>query len=423
MKKNIARQVQEVSQWYINQFPSKDEMKVRKIGIEKEYPVIDATTYKAGDVRKIFSNLTQEGWTPVLDDIYYDEVTGMKKNGIEITTDAGWCTLEIIMPPEKSILIASEKLQKIEKLVAKICKEYNMYILGYGIQPRTISHPRLWVRKRRHEVIQAGLGHGVNRITTTASDQVHIDISREELIYSINVFNALSAPMTYLFAHSPIWHSRIDAQGRLAVREAAWSFADKNRIGIPPQPFKGIEKYIWHMLELPLCIAKHNNDYIVPNMTFAQWMQHNNNWHDQWKFHEGSVWFNARTKSIFSTLEIRPACSQKSGKNAYLAALTMGLMQKLEHTKRFAKQLNWQQWHQLKNDAMYGRNTGILKNISKEMLKIALTGLIERGMGEEILIGLLTQRLYGKTPAQEVIEVFQQGGMPALINSVAIPTE
>ncbi|MDA2935896.1 glutamate-cysteine ligase family protein [Patescibacteria group bacterium AH-259-L05] len=424
MKKNIFHLVSEVTEWYLGQFPSKQSLNVRKVGLEKEYPVIDAKTYKAADIQKIFPALIQFGWSPILDDVYYDVVTGVKKNGVEITTDGGYCTLEIIMPPEKSILIASEKLQKIEKVVATVCKEWNMYILGYGIQPRTISHPRLWTKKGRYDAIQCALGSKVNQTVITASDQVHIDIAREELIDSINIFNALSGPIIYLFAHSPIWNNTLDRNRRLAIRENIWaSFVNKNRFGIPPQPFNGIEEFIWHILKLPLYIAKHENNYIVPNIPFAQWMKRDNNWKDQWKFHEGSIWFNARPKSIFATLEIRPACSQKSGENSSLAALVMGLVQELQHAKTLTETLSWEQWHQLKNDAMYGRNTKTLKKISKEMLKITFKGLVHRGMDEEVLAEPLTQRLYQKTPAQEAIEVFEQEGMTGLVNNVAIPTE
>ena len=66
-------------------------------------------------------------------------------------------------------------------------------------------------------------------------------------------------------------------------------------------------------------------------MTFAEWASNNYDWRNQWKFHEGSIWWDSRARTVYGTIEIRQACSNKD--NGCLAALALGLVENLDQAR------------------------------------------------------------------------------------------
>ena len=398
----------EAAKWYLSCFSSCSE---RKIGLEKEYPVVDANSYQAGDARKLFKLLQNMGWEPVFDDFYSDEVIGVKKDGVEITTDAGWCTLEIIMPPEKSIGAAVQRIREIEQLVVNLCKSQGILVLGYGIQPITMPASDLWIKKRRHKIIKRGLSVGVDIVTITAAEQVHIDINRAEIVDATNVFNALSGPIILLFSNSPFWGGRLDDKSRLAVREDAWAFAGEQKAGIPPRCFADIEELVKYISSLEFSIARKGRDYLVPKTSFIEWAGRDN-WREQWKFHEASVWWDARPRTIYGTIEVRQACSSKD--SGCLPALVKGLIENLNQARQLIKELSWEEWHRLKSCAIFGLDDDVLQRATQAMLEISHAGL--KKSNEENWLDPLWERLKNNTnPAKDAIRLLQSGGLKALI--------
>ena len=417
-KRNENASIRQLADWYVTNFP--ENLPERLIGLEKEYPVVTRGTYEAADVRNIFPCLRDRGWKPIFDDVYQDELIGVRRRGVRIGTDVGRCTLEIAVPPARSVVRGAHILREAERIAASTCEELGMIVLGYGIQPVTSPDPRLWIKKRRNEVVRSGMPVAFCDTTITAADQVHISISQHEIIDCVNVFNALTGPIVRLFAHSPFWSGGLDVKQRLAVRESMWGFA-REKAGMPTRRFSDLDDFLSYMARLRFNLARHRGRYVVPVGTFLEWMMENDDWHEQWKFHEGLVWLNARPRVLFGTVEIRPVCSQRSGEIANLAALAVGVIENLSEAVMLVDSVPWSHWVRFREHAIQGFFDDALERVTKDMLAIAQTGLERRNVGEAPLLALLLQRAEEKTnPARVAMDVVQKHGLAELVRHVAV---
>ena len=421
----VSQQLETFSSWYQGEFPASVN-RLRLIGLEKEYPVTNKDG-EAGDIRVVFPDLIKAGWEPVYDDYYRDVVLAVRKYSFEVTTDAGWCTLEISGPPITSILEGVQAFARVEQEVVHAAARHGLMVLGYGIQPLTLAHQRLWIIKRRHEVIRRVLPPEISAITVTASDQVHVDFARHELVDAINVFNALTGVVGLFFGNSPIHGGGIDELGRHVVREDSWRHAGIERSGIPEERFESDRHLMAYLLGLDFLIAKTATDYETPQVPFFEWMEGQTfrDWQHGFMFHEASVWLNARPRVLYKTVEMRAACSQRAGEHAQLAALMMGLAEMLPAVKALVCDRGaWSYWHSLKSAATMGHWGMPPRLFMSELLRLADEGLRRRGLHEEVLLPPLWDRLEERrNPASEALHVFERGGLSALIDLVAIKPE
>ncbi len=412
-----------LKEWHESRFPT--TVGLRKVGQEKEYPVVWANDYQAADVRILFPILIEKGWEPKYDEVYNNLILGVMEpiTGVEVTTEAGWCTLEIIMPPEESIIDSTLKLQKVEKMIVSLARDQGMLVLGYGIQPISLPEPRLWIKKRRHEKIREVLPEGVNIVTITASDQVHVDITRDEVVDAVNVFNALSGLIIHLFANSPIWQGGVDPLYRLAVREDLWSFASPDRIGMPLIPYNNLEDYLKATGLLKQFLTRENGDYSTTEALYLDYMLKSpkTDWKYHWMLLEGMTWLNARVRTPYSTIEVRPACTASLDGTEALTALCLGIVENLTEVKEMVFEYPWSFWQGKRGRAIAGVQDDIMDSLADRMLMLAEKGLKNRCYGEESLLGLLYDRLYLKTnPAKKALKVFEQEGFDSFIKTISL---
>ena len=416
---NTQKKLTEIVEWFEHSFP--ETLPERLIGLEKEYPVVCAGTYEAGDARAIFQPLIELGWIPLFDDVYRQEIMGVIRHGIRISTDAGWCTLEIMMPPMPAVLEATSILQDTERLIGRIARDVGLIVLGYGIQPVTKPGAHLWNKRYRGEVARSALPDAFKNLTITASDQVHVGIARHELVQSANVFNALSGIFVRLFAHAPFWGGALDSNGRTAVRETMWDEIGVDTTGIPPHRSETTEEYVRYMAALPMRLAKREGVYVVPGVSFVEWAMEHDDWRKQWKYHESCTWHDARLRAMFGTVEIRPVCSQMPGENARLAAMVLGLAENLDEAARFVEGVEWHEWITMRQNILCGSPDERIASVTTEALDIARDGLKKKNAQDAPLLDALYERSeHNIFPADVLGECIKQGGVHALIERARI---
>lgn len=422
MTKSRSGFAAELERWYLERFPESREQ--RQIGHEKELPLVWEENFQAADGRLLFPAFMAMGWQPKYDDVNSEVMLSVANGqGVELTTEAGWCTLELIMPPRESVLTAYQELAAMEKLISRVARDHGMLLLGYGIQPVTNYGRKLWIAKSRHNAIRQALPEEVNVVTITASDQVHLDISRSEIVDAVNVFNAFSGLIIQLFANSPVWQGKPDAQKRLAVREDMWRFATPDRRGMFPRQFADISDFISHMAGLKQLIVRHNGGYQVPGTSYFQYVLDNpqTDWQTHWLYLEGMTWTNARPRVPYGTIEVRPACSQAAVGSAALAAFTLGLLENLKLCQKLLSQHPWSYWQSLRRAAIRGQRQQVLWDLCGEALHLAEGGLKKRALGEEEMLGPLVQRLHQRqNQAQAITDFFPKQGMDALVAKVVL---
>jgi gamma-glutamylcysteine synthetase len=403
------------------------------IGPEKEFPVVRQDDFTAFDLRQIFPTLIEMGGTPEYDPYYKDVVLGVEYNGVNISTDAGWGTLEFSSLPSKTILEAEKKFLDTMGFCKSLIEPLGGIIIGYGVQPRQPLDKKNWIKKRRHEVVCRNFGCGYDtNITLTASDQVHLSVTVEEAARVSRIFNMLAGPIIALFANSPIIFNRRDA--RLAPREFMWWFTPQNRHGIFPKETVSLREYFDFTTKYRHLVSMNCRDYIVPGMSFRQWIEEEAGpeafW-DELPTLEGTTWTNARVKATYGTVEIRPACQQPKEAAMALPAFTLGLYSEIDEVERI-----FDSWgveyadaseireiamsHGLKAEFSNCNQKINLTEMCSRLLEICEQGLLRRGLGEEKYLSALWSRVRSETTiAEECIALFEREGMAALIERVA----
>lgn len=401
---------------------------IRWIGKEVEFPVVRENG-QAFDVRKVFPHLQKEGWEPYYDDWYKEEMLGLKKDEINITTDAGYCTLEVNLPPLRDLWEVRDEFEKLMVFLCSTVEKYGGLILGYGIQPATPPDDSLWIKKKRHETVRLSYPPTINNVTVTAAQQVHIDITQAEIVQMTNVLNALSGLMIVLCANSPVWRNSLDREGRLAVREHLWHFSNGGRIGVPYECFVDVPHFLQYVTTLPFLVTKKEEEYCVPGKTFSEYLVTNgglDTFDDHYLFHEGTFWPCARPRTLYGTIEVRPCCTQPPRDHMVADALALGAVENTAAIEeKIINHFPWEAWRNLREEAIFQGFAAKIEDepilpLLKEFLDLVKKGLEQRGRGEEIFLAPLYQRLEEKkNPSNEAIALYERGGINALVQALA----
>jgi gamma-glutamylcysteine synthetase len=393
--------------WYLQYVKGFQQNNGRSVGIEKEFPVVRKDDYLAFDVRKIFPDLLAMKGEPFYDDFYSDELLAVKMpDGVVITTDAGWGILEIALTPVKDVHQGKDLFDSYIGLLKDMIGERGGLILGYGIQPLQPKLATNWIKKRRHKIVCQNFGcvHDVN-ITITAGDQVHLSADENEIVPYNNVFN---------------WPAS------LAVRERFWWFTPDNRHGVFPYFAENLEGLFRYIISLRHFISKNGKDYFLPRMPFKSFLAKNpeKSFSEELPALEGTMWYCARPRSMYGTIEIRPACCQPNDSALSLAAFCLGISERIGEAEHFIEELGYpldiaREMREIgMTDALNGYLDDIpMHEICRNFLEISSKGLKQRGLGEEIYLEPLWDRVRKrKTLAEAAIQTFRDKGLPGLID-------
>ncbi len=397
--------------WYLKQFPPQQELAERRVAIKKEYPIVDAQTFRAADVRLIFPHLTQADWTPILDE--KGKIKSLTKDGVEITTGIGWCTLRISIPFSTHLFIAARMIEEVENEVADLCWEKKMRVLGYGIQPLSYPDRYFSVPEYGTSLFQNRRLHPhVDPLTIAARDVVLVEMNREEISQAINILNALSGPIIWLFANSPVWRGEMDPLSRMAVRADAGTAMTESMFGGTPPIIFGNNK------DLISYLTSHFSERKL--LRRLQSKEHD--WREDWTDYEEHIWLDARPRTKYKALEIIVPCSQKTGENRHLMALILGLMENLNGASKLLDDFLMRNRVNLRRFAICNPPSDAMSGLIEKMLSVSREGLKKRGYEEEIFLTHLRTRLREcKNPATEALKIFKQrNGMPRLIDSVDV---
>ncbi|MDP2624560.1 MAG: glutamate-cysteine ligase family protein [Candidatus Peregrinibacteria bacterium] len=403
----------------------------RLFGIEKEILIADQEGKMANLKETMWPFLMKEGFETHNDRFYKDEVIGFYTTDGEITTDVGKGTLEVILDPLLTIQECEKHMDTILKRLLVIAEKENLSILGLGYQPITPKAVENWSRKQRHEVFIKRFGPSIYSVTLSSADQVHVDVSIDEIMPVTNVMTGLAGFIMVLFSNSPLCEGK--ANPIQVYREMVWDKLGKERTGVPEKPWSLVEDYLEKMWDIEIVIAKEvgsEGRYFAPKTSFREHVKgfSDDEIFDAFCIHEGTIWFCARPR-IFGTVEIRPACSQPWMDRMTLPAFGMGLVENWKEAEIFLNQFEWSELRKLRTRAsqegfkmeLHGKP---IASFIKELLDIAKRGLTSRGHGEESYLDALYQRAEDqKSPSDVALEYFHKGGVPLLIEKTSLKIE
>ena len=398
------------------QFP--DELRgPRTLGREAEYPVVDAEGH-AADVRPLLEAVARLPGAKAKRQAD-GMVTGIDAPFGEYALEVGWGTVEVIVGPEPDLHALDAAHQKALAPVLAAAEAQGVYVLGLGTQPRTGPTEALLSPKPRYRTLLETLGEGWLWFTVTASDQVHVDVCRPELVELTNLMNLLAAPLVALTANSPLLAGA--STGHVSTREARMGqlHPATGRHGLPRGPVDSVHGWIEHLGDQPVLVA---GEYADPRpgdgRPFRAHAEEGADW-DAFHLHEHYVWNTARPRGAHATVELRAACQQPPDSGPLVAALALGWAEAAPELREILRDRlgddPWpamRAWHEQVLD--HGlRADEPRSGLIDELLAAAEEGLRSRGRDEAAYLEPLKARARArKSPADEALELFQLGWRP-----------
>jgi gamma-glutamylcysteine synthetase len=402
---------------------------VRTLGREAEFPVVNDAG-EAADVRALWAPLAASPG-PALRPKYDGEmVVSLECEDYTYSLEVGWGTVEIITGPRRDLQALRAVHEVALSRLYRVAEALDFRILGYGTQPLTPPSAALMSPKERYGVLYEVLGDPWYWFTVTASDQVHVDIDRRELVAQINLVNLLAPVVIGLCANSSVQAGELS--GFMSSREARMGeiHAGHGRHGMPLGPFADLEDFIGRLSDQPFLVHNDTGSYRPMSGLFSEWLLDCEDPDARWKgylMHEHYIWNSGRPRPRIGTIELRSACQQPHASHMAGAALGLGLVEAAPQIAglldRTLGEHAWpamRAWHKAvvrEGLAAEEPAPGLLAGI----LERARDAVAARGFGEASLLAPLEARLEArKNPAQLAAEAFEQGGVALLVEQTAL---
>ena len=305
-------------------------------------------------------------------------------------------------------------------------------VLGYGVQPQTEGSRELMTPKRRYGVLHEVLGDAWLWFSVTASDQVHVDVSRSEVLAVNDLANLLSPAVVALCANSSVIGGA--PAGVQSSREARMGtiHAEGHRHGMTEGPASQGEAWIGRTMGLSYLMRRAEDGLTPVGRPFGEWLDDQEDVSidaafDAWLLHEHYIWNSARPRTAHGTVELRAACQQPWSDHMVSAALGTAIVQGWREIAAWLDELfDGDPWPALR--AWHGEvvRSGLsapepADGFLEGLLARCDAALASRGRGEEVYLAPLHQRVaVGRNPAAEALAAFESGGVAALVERARI---
>jgi glutamate--cysteine ligase len=247
-----------------------------KIGIEHEKFLFNLATNKRINyqtVTKIFKNLYEFGWKPILEN---ENIIGLKKDGKSITLEPG-NQIELSGDQLNNIHEACSESQDYLFEIKQAIKKLNLKIVSAGFDPISKISEVPNNPKQRYEVMTKDMPAGgklsLDMMYRTCGTQLNIDYSSEEdFIKKFKIVNSIVPISIALFANSSIVEKK--NSDYLSYRSKVWQ--NTSRSGLPEAFFDNMdfEKYTDFTINFPLLFIQKNKEYVSgKNYLFSDFMK------------------------------------------------------------------------------------------------------------------------------------------------------
>lgn len=399
----------------------------RVVGREAEYPVVDGQG-RAADVRRLWDRLNARGdLKPKTDGPNSRLVVGLEGADYSYALEVGVGTVEVSTRPCQDLFEIEAIMEEAVTRLVVAALDYGWQLLGYGIQPVTPASLSLMAPKQRYQSLYRAMGQEWLWYSVTASDQVQVDIGRDEVIHMLNFGNLMAPVIIALCANSPIYAGTLSPYCSGREGQMAAIHANEHRHGMPARPYTSIEDYIATVSEAIFLILREDNLVVPSSQRFIDYLAEHGPDYEAFLFHEHYIWNSARVRVAYGTVEIRPACQQPWEEHMAAAALGVGLIEASVEIDQFVQSaLGSEYWSIMRTYHRQVIRTGLAApqpttDFLPRIVALAEEGLRRRGRGEERLLAPLYLRLERRlNPAQRNRSIFQSDGIAGLLRRAAI---
>ncbi|MCK4376168.1 MAG: hypothetical protein KAX19_12590, partial [Candidatus Brocadiae bacterium] len=230
-----------------------------RIGVELKFPLVseDGRAPDFGVIPALWEHLCSLGWEPVRDDVSGELVGARRRteSGDTVAScETGYCKPEFSLAPVTDLLELSTAIDELREELRPYSERHRVHFLGSGIQPVTPPSMDLRMAKSRARVweevflsnnmVPPESGHDLHLFTINAASHVHINVSEEEAVPLVNIFNGFAGPQISLTANSRVWRGQVDpAYACVAEKFWDWWVLEEGRAGVPQRPFRDLRDY------------------------------------------------------------------------------------------------------------------------------------------------------------------------------------
>lgn len=409
-----------------------------RIGTEHEKFVYDRSNYRRlaydGEpgIRQLLEGLISRDWAPVYEG---DNIVALKGNdGGSITLEPGG-QLELSGAPLTTIHETCAEVHTHLADVKRVCAMIGAETVGLGFDPQWRREDISWMPKGRYQIMKNYMpkrgSMGIDMMIRTCTVQVNLDFETEiDMIRKMRVSLALQPIATALFANSPFTEGK--PNGFLSYRSHCWTDTDPDRSGMLPFVFEdgfGFERWVDYILDVPMYFVHRGDDYVdVSGKSFRDFMNGTLEGFEgqlpsmiDWEDHMTTAFPEVRLKTF---IEMRGADGGPWGNLCALPALWVGLLydaQALDEAEALVSDWSIEEIASLRDNVpKLALNTphrdGSVRDIAREMLKIARKGLVQRkypghktGRDEAHYLDALDSIVAsGKTFAEDLLKDYEE---------------
>ncbi len=370
-----------------------------RIGTEHEKFVYTTTDHRApsydepGGIRDVLHELTQFGWTPIVEN---GNVIALKGQDGNVSLEPAG-QLELSGAPLDSLHDTCAETGRHLEQAKAVGEKLGLGFLGLGMWPDKTRRELPIMPKGRYKIMldyMPKVGSlGLDMMLRTCTIQTNLDYSSEaDMVQKFRVSMALQPLATALFANSPFTEGK--PNGYLSYRSHIWTDTDPNRTGMLPFVFEdgfGFERWTDYMLEVPMYFAVRNGRYVdLAGRDFRRFLDGTLDelpgevaTRADWTDHLSTAFPEVRLKSF---MEMRGADGGPWNRICALPALWVGLLYDqtaLDAAWDLVKDWDMADYQQLRDDvpklglkARVGERS--LQEIGREALKISESGLVAR---------------------------------------------
>ena len=437
-----------------NEFIKPTTQKKNYIGVEIEILIInlDKKAVNFDVVHKVTDEFQNEYPDFKTDGIDFDgNVFSLKNSKTDdiLCYDCSYNNIEFAMGKEKDLFSINERFSEFYNFVKKSFREYNHTLTGMGINPyrkynlnqpipserylMLYHHLKSYknyknIRMQFHEYPEYGM--------FSSDSQVQLDVHKDNLVKTINVFSKIEPIKALLFSNSVLFG---EDNTLTCFRDILWEYSthgvNPHNIGGYDVDFKDLDDLQAYLESLNIYCVMRDGAYInFPSINLLDYYSR--------EFVSGEIYCKGKYRKIDirpcledinylrpfkfinltfrGTIEFRSICTQPIRDSMCVAAFHLGLKDKLDEMDEIIKN----------DDVIYHKGytaselrklfiqrdipSFIDKNdlcrLTREIVDLASDGLKERGIGEEIFLKTLYERIKNHTnPGKSFINSINNG--------------
>lgn len=437
-----------------DEFIKPTEEKKNFIGIEIEIPIInlDKTAVDFDVVHKVTDKFRRQYSDFKEDGIDYEgNVFSLKNNNNDdiFCYDCSYNNIEFAMGKEKDLFSIYDRFCDYYAFTKECFEEFNHTLTGMGINPYRKYNKNHPIPSERYMMLYHHLRSFKNYENIpmhfhdypeygmfSSASQVQLDVYKDDLVKTINVFSKIEPIKALLFSNSVL----VDENKHVTCfRDALWEYSthgiNPHNIGMYDVDFKSLDDLEAYLESLNIYCVMRDGAYInFPSMNLLEYFKKD--------YVCGEIYCNGEYREIEirpcindikylrpfkfinltfrGTVEFRSVCTQPIRDSMSVAAFHLGLKEKLDeleeligndnviyHKGYTAGELRKLLIHDELPVFIDGND---LCKLSKDIVDLANVGLKERGIGEEIFLNPLYERIKKHSnPGKDIITSMHNG--------------